>query len=146
MSLGSASLVEKRRTRGSDSRQYRLVPPIRYQHHEGDVLARRSSTNVLVLHHYTGQAKATSIFPCDYYGRVRFWDPLPGSFTGDWDHVRALMGAGYEALDDGSLYRRHSVPHWATAACFTWAFLPQLLILLGLCLCFLMVAAAFAKT
>lgn len=38
----------------------------------------------------------TFIFPCDERGVVLSWLELHGSFTGDYDHERAILNAGWQ--------------------------------------------------
>jgi hypothetical protein len=68
---------------------YRVDPPVVYDEDKETDHVIVSASVVPV------SGPETYIFPADSEGNILDWAELEGSFRGDLDHTRALIGAGY---------------------------------------------------
>lgn len=72
---------------------YRLSEPLRDGEGNPHTYVVVSAADVML----TGPE--TYIFPANENGEITDFGDLPGSYRGDFDHVRALSGAGYRILE-----------------------------------------------
>jgi hypothetical protein len=102
--MKTATLVERIIPTDSGAVQglYRLSEPIAYYTDYTRSKTSVATANYVIVSSVTipFSGPETFIFPADKDGEILNWGELEGSFRGEFNHKKALEGAGYEVVDN----------------------------------------------